>query len=294
MKPAPILLLGAPFSGVGRLAARLAAHPELCVIPETALFYADDIGALLEIFELSQNASSDGLLRAVAELEFGAQTDANIITARDWLAARSDWSTAAMFAHLVARAAPRRLLMPDTDSVLRVSDLLRVQRAAPDAQIVHCVRHPWTQGARFAHWLDAQLFVAPDFRDFSAMPAPIEPQIAWLRINQTLETRLRPAYAARWQRLRAEDVEDEARTADVLDALCAALQLAPWSEAASDQSFAVLGPREAPYGFDAELLDATADEDCDQPRLDQPLPWRRESRVLADEVVQLAREYGYS
>src|SRR5690606_37680076 len=56
---APVFILAAPFSGASLLAERLAAHPQLYVIPETQLFCADDVGALLEIFEISQGINAD-------------------------------------------------------------------------------------------------------------------------------------------------------------------------------------------------------------------------------------------
>lgn len=294
---APVFILAAPFSGASLLAAQLGAHPQLCVIPETNLFCADDVGALLEIFEISQGANADGLLRALAELEFGAQTDANVALAREWLAAHKDWTTSAVLAHLAARAAPRRLVLPDTDAVLRIADLKRLQRGFADAAIIQLVRHPWTQGALLAHWLAERLFVAADFRDFSVMPAAVDPQIAWYRTQRNLEMFLQPAYAARWQRVQIETFDDAATAAEALSALCAGLGLdaAALVEAPVPWSFAGFGPPAAAYGFEPELLEVLppVPDAWGAARLAGPLSWRRDGKALAAEVIELAERYGY-
>lgn len=295
---APVFILAAPFSGASPLAARLGRHPQLCVIPETNLFCADDVGALLEIFEISQGANADGLLRALAELEFGAQTDAKVALAREWLATRQDWPTSRVLAHLAERAAPRRLVVPDTDAVLRIADLQRLQRGFADADIVQLVRHPWTQGAMLAHWLVERLFVAADFRDFSVTPAAIDPQIAWYRVNRNLEMFLQPAYAARWQRLPCEALDDPAAGDARLRGLFAALGLdavVPADEASPPWSFAGFGPPAAAYGFEPELLEAlpAVPAAWGSARLAGPLPWRRDGQGFASEVVELAGSYGY-
>lgn len=295
--PAPIFILAAPFSGASLLAEQLAAHPQLCVIPETQLFCADDVGALLEIFEISQGTNADGLLRALAELELGEQSEVSVAAAQAWLLDRQDWPTARVLAHLAERAAPRRLVLPEIDAVLRVADLQRLQAGFPDAQIIQLVRHPWTQAAYLARWLDERLFVAPDFRDFSLMPAVIDPQIAWLRVNRNLETLLRPFYPSAWHRLRIETFEDAATADEALLALYAALGLdaVVGAEDAVAWAFAGYGPSSAPYGFEAELLEVLPPLPAawGEERLEGALPWRRDGLGFADEVLSSARAYGY-
>lgn len=296
---APVFIVAAPFSGASGLAATLGVHPQLCVIPETGLFCADDVDALLEIFEISQGANADGLLRALAELEFGAQTDANVAAAWQWLQERPQWPTAHVLAYLADRAAPRRLVVPETDAVLRVADLQRLQQGFPDAEILQLVRHPWTQAAQLARWLDGCLFVAPDFRDFSSMPAVIDPQIAWLRINRNLESLLRPAYGSRWHCLRIEAFEHPSSREAALASLCAALGLEAFApdcdQRQSTWAFTGYGPPAAPYGFGAELLETLPPLPVDwgAERLEGPLPWRRDGHMFADEVLASARAYGY-
>src|SRR5690606_38742248 len=124
-----------------------------------------------------------------------------------------------------------------------------------DAAYLALVRHPWTQAARFACWLDQRLFVAPDFRDFSTMPAQIDPQIAWLRINRNLDLLLQQSTtAAQRLQLRIETLEDARTGATQLQMIAAYLGVAEhWD--AQPWAFAGFGPPAAPYGFEAELLE---------------------------------------
>lgn len=294
MNMAPVFILAAPFSGAAALAARLGGHPQLYAISETSLFVADAVVELLEIFEIGQGGHGDGLLRALAELQHGGQSDAGVAAAAQWLAAHAHWTTAELLQHLVELAAPRRLVMPDTDSVLRPGDLGRLQRDWPQAHIIHLIRHPWTQGARFARWLDDRLFVAADFRDHSVRPPPVDPQLAWLRINRNLEQWLLPHYAGRWQRCRDEDLQQT----ETLAALCAALGVA--SDAASLATceigrwpFAGYGPSAAPYGVEAELVEGLPPLPDGQASLAGALPWRADGQAFSADVVALAQRYGY-
>ncbi|MGH8445722.1 MAG: sulfotransferase [Solimonas sp.] len=295
MSQAPLFILAAPFSGASRLAATLGTHPQLCAIPETNLFVAGTVSELLEVFEIGQGSNADGLLRAIALLEFGAEDDEGIAQAGEWLAARAAWPTAEVLRHLMARAAPRRLVMPETESVLRPMDIARLRQDFPDASLLHLVRHPYTYGGLFAPWLHDRLFVATDFRDHAIELGPIDPQIAWLRVNRNIETLLQPAYDGRYLRIRDEQLLDEragtlatlARFAGVgadrvtLDGM----QAAGWP-------FHGYGPRSAPYGLDPELLEGLAPA-YDEARLEGPLPWRADGKPLAAEIVALARQYGY-
>ncbi|WP_028009518.1 sulfotransferase [Solimonas flava] len=295
MSAAPLFVVAAPFCGASRLAAALGAHPQLYAVPETNLFVAGTVAELLEIFELSQGSDADGLLRALAELEFGGEGDESVERARQWLAARADWPTPCVLEHLAARVAPRRLVVTETLSALRPLDLDRLCRAFPQAAAIQLVRHPWSHGALFAAWLADRLFVAADYRDHSRDLAPIDPQLAWLRVNGNVERVLAPVYGERLLRVRDEDFRGErlatlaaiARHAGVAaDALTvSALQPQAWT-------FHGYGPPAAPYGLDAELLEDLVPDDASA-RLDGPLPWRGDGVAFAAEVVASARACGY-
>ena len=285
MSNAPVIILAAPFSGAAALAAALGAHPQFHALPQLNLFMADRVSEVLDIHALSQGAHADGLLRALAQLEFGAQTDAHIAAARHWLAEHAGWSTLQVLEQLAVRAAPRRLVLVETETPLRPMDLRRLA-GVTEAVLIHQVRHPYAQGLLHAQWLTTRLFVPPDFKDHSVTPACIEPQIGWLRANQNLED-----FAARGAsslRLRDEDYEDTlpASLLQILGVEAAAGSAADYSG---------YGPPSAPYGLDDELMAEFSAEELAQARggtLDSPLPWR-EGKKFESEVIELARRYGY-
>lgn len=300
--PAPIFLLAAPFSGLSYLAGQLAGHPQLYAVPELNLFLADDVAGLLDIAELDQGASFDGLLRAIAELEFGAQTDANIIAAQDWLNARRDLSSAQVLEHLARKIAPRRLVVPASACSMRPMDLRRLHTQLPNAALLHIVRHPWTQGCLLAAWARDRLFVPPDYKDHRLSPAPavVDPQTAWVRANANIEALLRrPGVNA--QRAQVEEIDADPGVLARLLGQWLQLDAGPAAQAAmtrpDDWVFAGYGPRAAPYGLEAEALEALPEADVvlsAQAQLDTPLPWRADAQTFAPETIELAKRYGYA
>lgn len=291
----PLFILAAPFSGAAYLAAQLGQHPQLYALPELRLFMADTVGELLNIFELSQGPQIDGLLRAVAQIEFGAQNDAGIDAARDWLKKHAELSVGGLLQELARRVAPARLVIPDAESPLRPMDLRRLQRHASGAQVVHLLRHPWTQGILLSTWARERLFVPSDYKDHGWKPLIIDPQIPWLRANQNIER----AFPAPLQRLSIETLDIDPLA--VRTALCRALGLqtsdATLNAMAQPQQwlFHGLGPRNAPYGLEPDAFEPYSEADLKlaaQACFDLPLPWRPDSDGFAPEVIDLARSYG--
>ncbi len=297
---APILVFGAPFSGTSLLAQMLGSHPQLAPMPELRLGLAERVDALLEIFAISQAPIADGLLRAIAEHLTGGQNARGIAAARDWLQQRSNQRTADVLAALAAAVAPRRLVIPDSESALRPHELLRWQALAPQADLVHCLRHPLPHGVVWSRWLASQVFVPADYRDHarSPQPAAIEPQLPWLRCQRNLQ-RWWPA--AQRRMLRMESLQSQPDQA--LSALIAGLGLAPVETAvcdrmmaAADSPFAGFGPPEAPRGLEMEVLDPVLDGitlPAPPYSLAGPVPWRDDGAAFDPEVRALARSYGY-
>lgn len=299
MSAAPLFILAAPFSGTSSLAAMLGCHPRLYALPELNLFMADRVGELLEIFRIGQGRHADGLLRAVALLEFGEQTDAGVAQAQEWLRTQSALGTGELLLHLARRAAPRVLVVPDSESPLRPMDLRRLRTQLPQARTLHLLRHPYTQGLLHEHWLRGRLFVPPDFKDHARKPPQPDPQIGWLRCNANLAALL--AGDATALRLRSEDF--------VTDADAALARVAGWlgvetdasalaaMQRPEDWSFAGHGPSAAPYGLEAEVLEAfppaLVERAQREARLDAPLPWRDGERFAA-EVRRLATDWSYA
>ncbi len=293
----PIWLLGAPFSGVTWLAGVLGMHPQLYATPQLHLTLADDVGNLLEVFAAGQGEHGHGLLRAVAEIACGGQTDDGIVAAQGWLEQRRSLSTAALLQELAARVAPRRLVIPDAETALRSYELLRLLRLTPQSPVVHLLRHPWTQGRLMSRWCQERLFVPVDYKDYSQDPPQVEPQVPWLRAQINLE---RIAAHAKLRRVSSEALDRD------FDATLAGL--CQWLGVDADPStlalmadpgrwpYAGLGPAAAPGGLEPDvLMDWPADLSAQAPAgsLDAPLPWREDGMSFDSQVRKLARDCGY-
>lgn len=291
----PIFLLAAPFSGASYLAGVLGQHPQLYAVPELDLFMADTVGELLEIFEIGQGTHGQGLLRAIAELECGGQTDDGIDAARVWLQERAQWRSGELLDAIRQRVAPRRLVVPDTETPLRLADLLRLRGAAAGATIVQLLRHPYSAGIGHAAWLNERLFVPIDFKDHGRHPPIIDPQLAWFRAHRNIERQFGDGAL----RLRIEDLDAQPVTA--LQNLCAQLRIDGGAAALDAMSrpddwiFAGYGPRAAPYGLEPEVLeDIVLPAGWNPvPRLDGALPWRPDGAAFSPDLVALARVLGY-
>lgn len=293
----PIWLLGAPFSGVTWLAGVLGTHPQLYATPQLHLSLADDVAGLLDVFALSQGEHGHGLLRAVAEIACGGQTDEGIAAARGWLEQHKQLSTAALLQELAVRVAPRRLVIPEAAAPLRAYELLRLMRLAPEAPVVHLTRHPWTQGLLLSSWAVERLFVPVDYKDYSQDPPQPEPQMPWLRAQINLS---RLADHAPMRRVSTEALDRDSQA--TLAGLCEWLEVDfdPETLALMNDPgrwpYAGLGPAAAPGGLEPDvLMDWPAEVTAQAPNgaLDAPLPWRADGRSFDPQVRQLAQDYGY-
>jgi hypothetical protein len=297
MTPAPIVIVAAPFSGSSWLAGVLGTQPELYAVPQLCAFMADRVGELLEIFEIGQDEHGDALHRTIAELYFGGQQTAQINEARAWLAARSGRRVCELLDELADVVAPRRLVIPETEAPLRPIQSRRMRQWRADTQFVHLHRHPWTQGCRFAAWLQDRLFVPIDYRDYSRYPPLPDPQIPWLRANEMLDRLFAEVPDTNVMRLASEDFDRDFDAA--FARLAGFLGIDGETAAARNPStwrYVARGPSEAPGGLEADVW-APWSDDVERfaraPQLDAPLPWRPDGRGFDAAVIALAQRYGY-
>lgn len=298
--PPPIVVLSPPRSFSSLISAMLGAHPQTAGLPELQLFLGDRMLELLRFFAISPGNLQDGLLRAIAQLHFGEQTDAAVDRAKGWLAERDDWSTAQMFHAIADTVAPQVLVEKSIATVWRPGFLRRLIETVPDARFLHLIRHPRGQSASLINMVGHRDDVAADLYDFGTRPPTLDPQIAWLQIHRNILQALDGVPVEQVMRVRGEDVLADPRTH-----LAA---IADWAGLRSDEQaveamlhpernvFARLGPPSAPYGSDPKFLDNPVfrPQQSKQQSLVGPLAWRDDVDGFADEVVAQARAFGYA
>lgn len=294
MKPEPVVVFATPHSQAAHVAALLGGHPNALMLPELQLFSCERVGDRLALSTHGDDRGDDGLLRAIAYLFHGGQQEQHIAGARRFLERRRDWSTSALLDLITDKVAPRVAVLPDITAPLHIVELDRWLSAAPDASLVHLLRHPVEFAAAAEQAIAERLYIPPDYSDHSGHPR-LAPELMWFRVHDTLERELdRDANTTRYRRLRLEDLHSALEPA--LKALCQWLGWridAPTIHAMTRTEatpFAGRGPANAPAGAEPGFLD--------HPWFESPLGARantgRLARAgLAAEITERARTYGY-
>jgi sulfotransferase family protein len=189
----------------------IGQHPELAGLPELKLFCYEKIGELeasLSRYWIERGIKhrSPGLVRAVAQFEFGSQTSDSIASARTWLKERSHWRGADVFDVLMERLSPRVAVEKSPENIENDCALQRLATAYPTARYLHLVRHPvTTQRSVQEHWNRT----VPDH----SMPAaePMASMAYWVEVQSRILCFTATLPKSRYMRVRAEDVLNDTR-----------------------------------------------------------------------------------
>jgi hypothetical protein len=293
----------------------LAQHPELYGFPETHLLVARTVAEWFAYF--GYNFLSHGLLRLIAQLIAGEQTEETICVARIWLTCRLNRSTAYVFSELAERIHP---LMPVDKSPLLAGDERSLRSAYsifPGARFLHITRHPVTQGISILKlvrkilsdsplndWLVAEMLLRlpyfEDLIDYNADFPIVDPQLQWYKEHLNILNFLAGVPRCQQMRIRAEELIAHPDTY--------LMDINTWLRIRSDWEviermkhpekwiFARMGPRNARFGGDP-IFSRNPALDGNRGRcasLDDPLPWRTDATGLKPEVRQLAQHFDYA
>ena len=139
-----IPVLAPPRSCSSLITAMLGQHPALYATAELECFTADTIAGCLAFAQRVPVVTTHGLLRSVAQLLFGEQSNTSVTLALQWLQARQDWSGTELVRWVEAQIAPMRLLEKSPIHVLRRESLQRLVVVAKNEPVLHLTRHPVT------------------------------------------------------------------------------------------------------------------------------------------------------
>jgi hypothetical protein len=321
---APLFVLAAPRSFSSVVASMLGQHPQMYGLPELELFETETVAQWWRMNAQSTSPRSHGLLRAVAELVFGEQTESAIPLARGWLWRRSHFTTGFLFEILAQKVWPCVPVDKSTTYVWRVPSMQRIFRMFPNARFIHLVRHPRGQAESVLklvkhlkeqgtplpphHWL-LQLASGKwrvrgaDTADLSAeVPDadPVwDPPISWHMLNSNVCRFLKTVPSGQQLRIRGEDLLTNPDRH--LRELCVWLGIDDSTEAIQEAKhpeqspYARIGPVGARFGNDLFFLQdpVLRPTQATPQSLDGPLSWGPYGAELRPEVKQLAREFGY-
>jgi hypothetical protein len=314
----PLFVLAPPRSFTSVVGAMLGQHPQLYGLPETHLLSYETLAERGRAVAEAAWPMDDGLLRAVAELYLGGQTEATVRRAAGWLRRRRHLITGAVLEALAERVRPRAVVEKSPSLAWGVDWMRRAYALFPGARFVHLLRHPRAHGESVLK-LTAVLRESGGqgsehgwLRYLDSIPPPPEagedggpaggpdPQWAWYVLNRNIVDFLAGVPAAQVYRLRGEDVLADPDAA--LPPLAAWLGLRDDPEAVEEMKhperspFARFGPPGARFGNDSFFLERPVLRPgrAAPKSLDGPLPWRPDGRGFAPAVLRVARELGYT
>jgi hypothetical protein len=276
----------------------IGQHPEFAGLPELKLFCYQSIGELeasLPRYWIERGIKhrSPGLVRAVAQFEFGDQESDSIAAAQAWLKDRSHWCGADVFDVLMERLSPRIAVEKSPENVESDTALRRLSSAYPRARYLHLTRHPvTTQRSAQEHWNRSVPGHLMEGQPMSVMVSWVETQCRILRLAATLPK-------DRYMRVRAEDVLNDARGQ--------LRSIAMWLEVRTDEDAieAMTHPETSPFarfgiegsgvigGHDPNFLRDPIPHPVEVLRtLDPPQGWV-ENSSLWRMIVDIANRLGY-
>jgi hypothetical protein len=305
----PVFILSPPLSAASDVASMLGQHPQLYTLPETHLLLAETLREWWDLSAQSSFGMAEGLLRAVAELEFGGQTEANVKLASGWLLRRRSFTTAFILETLAAKVHPRTIVEKSPSVVFDLESMQRAHRMFPQARFIHVVQQPQSYAEAVAaavraarieigyvpQWLHRLACFSGDGAQGDAEEIDVNPQQAWYALNRNICTFLESIPDHQAVRIRSESALNGAGTG--LSAILDWLGLRTDSEILEAvrhperSPYACLGPPGAQYGDDPAFLGDPLRSVITVESAAPPASWH--AGELTSEVQDLAGEFGY-
>ena len=287
---APVFILCTMRSYSSLICAMLGQHPDLFGLPELNLSVGDRLGEVMDFYQ-GRPHGRHGLLRTVAQLRNGEQSQTAITDAEAWIAERRGWTSSQMLDWIETEVSPRRIVDKSPVSVRSTEMMQRLYRMRPEAQFLHIVRQP-AAVCRSIDRLHAQI----DAETGTSLRKRVNAEQVWLKCNTNVE-----AFKAGLAPGACLTLQGEAFLADFATY---APQLCDWLEIRRDKtslnamlhpersSFACMGPENAKYGNDPNFLEHPAFER--RPIQIEPVDDGMDGRAFLPATRKLARELGYA
>ena len=308
----PLFLLAPPRSFTSVICAMLGQHPRMYGLLETSLFCAETMREWLGACQQAHFPMAHGLLRTVAQLIFGGQTEENVRDAKAWIRRRSHCTTGYIFELLAARVVPRIMVEKSPSMVYRLASLRRTYEMFPNARYVHLVRHPCGHAQSVLKhlrkeeergaapgWLVGLASWSTDYEAPAEPKPPLDPQHGWLQLHRNVKEFLSTIPPHQQRRFQSEDflTSPERTMRELLQWLGLSSETAIIEEMRHPERwcYASLGPGNARFGTDRFFLEAPELRPgrVEPLSLDGPLSWLPGATLLP-EVKQLAVEFGYN
>lgn len=143
--PPLVIMLSPPRSFSSVVSTMIGEHPDLYGFPELHIFVGDtmeEVNAFEKAHNSRHTAGPPGLLRTIAQLHDGIQTNGTVFRAMGWLNERRSWTSKQMMDYLIERVAPKMGLEKSPPNAQKLKFMERAYASYPDARFLHLTRHP--------------------------------------------------------------------------------------------------------------------------------------------------------
>lgn len=289
----PLFVIAPPRSYTSVIGGMLGQHPQAYGLPEVNLSHGDTLGDMWDSIPVGINFATSGLLRLLAQLHEGCQTEEAVIRARQWVLRRGHWTGAKVFAHIQEAVGLDRILVEKSPrNIMALENLQRLRAMFPQANFLHLTRHPITQGRSMIELMDS----------YGEDVEQMDPERNWLRAQSNILAFAHDLDPGQYMRIKGEMLLKD--PGFYLAQICEWLDIDRGPEAIEamlhpeTSVYAGLGPESAPFGNDPNfLLQPTLDFDrlarIKEPPLDAEIPWKPEAELSAP-VRRMARQFGYA
>lgn len=241
-QPDPVFIVALPKSYTSVLSGMLGQHPGLRGMPELNLFVGETV--LDWAMQPAHGIMCDGLLRSVAQMLHGEQTEQTVALALAWLQTRADRKVSEVFDALRHWAAPAALIDQSPVYSRKPAYLQRILRLYPGARFIHMTRNPVTWLGSMAKWGPAGQAVLQMYRETEVGPEAMQDPIAlWQLVHEGIGNMLGSLGPDRYIRVMGEDCVT--RTDEVL------VRLLTWLGLSHDESVlaAMHHPEDSDFAF---------------------------------------------
>lgn len=292
-QPLFILAPGRSFTSV--VSSMLGQHPEMYAPPELNLLITESMEEWWHLYS-DQRWMISGLLRAVAELYFGDQSEESVCLAEEWARARVDRTTSCVFEELMEMVHPLVLVDKSTRMAQRYEDLKRTLHVSPYSRFLHLLRNPRDQARSLLNLIDQKDPLPSDQR--AALVDAAESGEMWYRAHRNICAFLDSIPTHQKIRIHGEDLlanpdqrlRQIARWLGVRDDADAIEEM----QHPERSPFACIGPPNALFGNDWLFLEnPTLRVGETGRRRDHALMKTDVQLRLSDRVRRLAGEFGY-
>lgn len=299
MTKAPLFILTCMRSYSSLVSSMLGQHPGLYTLPEMNPFVEEQIGPYVELATMVRPRTLDGLYRAIAEIEFGDQSEDAIENARNWVSERASWSLTDMLDHVAKAVAPLRVIDKSPSTVLSDENLSRAFRAYPDAYYLHLYRNPVATTRSIAAITGYEGQSSEETPGPRASLGRRDPEMSWYAANLRIIQAGATLPPGNFMSARGEDVLRNPE--EFLPQICNWLGLSATAEDVEAMlhpersPYAFVGPEAAPFGNDPNFLKDPAYErrEVQELSLETPLDWDSPERHLLPETIAISQQLGY-